>query len=98
MAKKSKSSKKRKQRRTNVPVYAVPTASDDNNAGAKAATVTAARPPISNPLASKDATTDSIDWAKEYPFYAPDMKKLGIIVALMVLLLLAMNVIFIYLL
>ncbi len=97
MAKKSKSSKKRKQRKTNVPVYTVPTESEED-AGAKVATVTTAQAPISNPLASKDATTDSIDWAKEYPFFAPDMKQLGIVVTLMVVLLLALNVIFIYLL
>jgi len=97
MAKKGKSSKKRKQRKTNVPVYTIPT-EDQEDAGATVATATVAQAPISNPLASKDATTDSIDWAKEYPFFAPDMKKLGIVVVLMVLLLLAMNIVFIYLL
>ena len=99
MAKKSKSSKKRKQRKPNVPVYSVPAESaDEDTVSAKpaAAAAVAAQAPISNPLASKDATTDSIDWAKEYPFFAPDMKKLGIVVAIMVILLLALNLIFIY--
>jgi hypothetical protein len=97
MAKKGKSSKKRKQRKTNVPVYTIPTEGQED-AEATVAAATVAQAPISNPLASKDATTDSIDWAKEYPFFAPDMKKLGIVVVLMVLLLLAMNIVFIYLL
>ena len=88
-----KTSKKRKQRKTNVPVYTVPTESQDAETAVAAVT---AQAPISNPLASKNAPTDSIDWAKEYPYYGPDMKKLGIIVALMVILLLALNVIFIY--
>ena len=98
MAKKRKSSKQRKQRKPNVPVYTVPSEAQENAASsaAKPVAVTAAQAPISNPLAAKDATTDSIDWAKEYPFFAPDMKKLGIVVALMVVLLLAMNLIFIY--
>jgi hypothetical protein len=99
MAKKSKSSKKRKQRKPNVPVYQVPTESEDSEqAPAKpvAATVATGQSPLSNPIASKDATTETIDWAKEYPFFAPDMKKLGIVVALMVALLLALNVLFIY--
>ncbi len=50
------------------------------------------------PLASSDATTESIDWAAEYPFFAPDMKRLGLVVFFMVVLLLAMNLAFIYLL
>ena len=95
MAKKS-SKKSRKRRQTNVPVYSVPTTSRENQSKPRQSSVAAARPPISNALASKDATTDSIDWAKEYPFYAPDMKRLGVVVALMVLLLLAMNILFIY--
>ncbi len=94
MAKKSKTSKKRRQRRPNIPVYQVPAESAER-VGEPTATATA-RAPISNPLASKDATTDSIDWAMEYPFYASDMKKLGVVVALMVLLLLALNFVFIY--
>ena len=97
MAKKSKSSKKRKQRKTNVPVYSVPTeSSDEATVSAKPAAAMAAQAPISNPLASKDATTENIDWRKEYPYFAPDMKRLGIIVAIMVVLLIAMNLIFIY--
>jgi hypothetical protein len=97
MAKKSKSSKKRKQRKPNVPVYSVPSDSDQQEAAsAKPAAAVATQAPISNPLASKDATTDSIDWPKEYPFFMPDMKRLGIVTALMVALLLAMNLIFIY--
>ncbi len=97
MAKKRKSSKQRKQRKPNVPVYTVPSEAQENAASSAAKPVTVtAQAPISNPLAAKDATTDSIDWAKEYPFFAPDMKKLGIVVALMVVLLLAMNLIFIY--
>ncbi len=84
--------KRNKKRKTNVPVYAVPTVSQED----KKLVQTAAQPPKSNPLASKNATTDSIDWAKEYPFYAPDMKRLGIVVALMVILLLTLNMIFIY--
>jgi outer membrane biosynthesis protein TonB len=90
-----KTNKKRKQRKTNVPVYTVPVEGQDNEA--TVATV-AAQAPTSNPLASKSATTENIDWATEYPFYAPDMKKLGIVVVLMVLLLLALNIVFIYLL
>ena len=96
MAKKTKSSKKRKQRKPNVPIYSVPAESNIEDAVSAAPDRAVAQAPISNPLASKDATTDSIDWAKEYPFYAPDMKRLGIIVALMVLLLLALNFAFIY--
>jgi hypothetical protein len=100
MAKKGKSSKKRKQRKTNVPVYTVPTENEEDAGAAVAGTTVAAatvsQAPISNPLASKNATTESIDWAKEYPFFAPDMKKLGIVVALMVVLLLALNMLFIY--
>jgi outer membrane biosynthesis protein TonB len=88
-----KTNKKRKQRKTNVPVYSVPVESQDNEA---AAATVAAQAPTSNPLAGKNATTTSIDWAKEYPFYAPDMRKLGIVVALMVILLLALNMLFIY--
>ena len=95
MAKKSKSSKQRRQRKPNIPVYTVPTEAQEDAPSAKPAAVTA-QAPISNPIAGKDATTDSIDWAKEYPFFAPDMKKLGIVVVLMVILLLAMNLIFIY--
>ena len=95
MAKKSKSSKKRKQRKPNVPVYQVPAESTQEVASTPSQVVTA-QAPISNPIANKNATTDSIDWASEYPYYASDMKRLGVIVALMVLLLLALNVIFIY--
>ena len=84
--------KRNKKRKVNVPVYAVPTTSQADKKMAQAANTA----PKSNPLASKNATTDSIDWAKEYPFYGPDMKRLGIIVALMVILLLALNMIFIY--
>ncbi len=97
MAKKRKSSKQRKQRKPNVPVYTVPSEAQEKAVSSAAKPVAvAAQAPISNPLAAKDATTDSIDWAKEYPFFAPDMKRLGIVVALMVVLLLAMNLIFIY--
>ena len=96
MAKKSKSSKKRRQRKVNVPVYQVPAESAEK--AVEEVVVSTGRAPISNPIASKDATTDSIDWAAEYPFYAPDMKRLGVIVALMVILLLALNFVFIYLL
>jgi len=97
MAKKSKSSKKRRQRKVNVPVYQVPVASAEKTAE-QVVTTSPSRAPISNPIASKDATTDSIDWAAEYPYYAPDMKRLGVIVAMMVILLLALNFVFIYLL
>ena len=102
MAKKSRTSKKRKQRKPNIPTYAVPVEKKPSTA-ADAVTPSAtlskgASPVAAAPLASSDATTESIDWAAEYPFFAPDMKRLGIIVLLMVILLLAMNLVFIYLL
>lgn len=97
MAKKSRYNKKRKQRKTNVPVYTVPVEGQADEAAVQT-NVKQAQSPFSNPLASGTATTDSIDWAKEYPYFAPDMKLFGIVVTLMVILLLALNVIFIYLL
>jgi len=97
MAKKSKYNKKRKHRKTNVPVYTVPVESQEGEATVQTS-VTQAQSPFSNPLASGSATTDNIDWVKEYPYFAPDMKMFGIVVVLMVILLLALNVIFIYLL
>jgi len=93
MAKKSQSRKKRKQRKPNVPVYAIPTqesaeqAPQPASAAAAAPTKTA---PVTNAVAKK------IDWAKEYPYFASDMKRLGVVVLLMVVLLLALNLIFIY--
>ena len=98
MAKKSKSSKKRKQRKPNIPTYAVPTEESSPapvEAVAQPQSVTSS-PILSAPIAGKNATTDSVDWSKEYPYFAPDMKRLGYTVALMVLLLLALNLIFIY--
>ncbi len=98
MAKKSssRSRKKRKQRKPNVPVYRVPT----EDAEASASEVAVAPQPsavakTSSPAAAPQAT---IDWAQEYPYFMPDMKRLGIVVLLMVVLLLAMNFVFIYLL
>ncbi len=96
MAKKSKSSKKRKQRKPNVPVYSVPVESKEGEVSAQPVAAVAAQAPTSNPIASKDATTENIDWPKEYPFFMPDMKRLGIVTGLMVALLLVLNLIFIY--
>ena len=84
--------KRNKKRKVNVPVYTVPTTSQADEKLKQVAT----QAPKSNPLAGRNATTDSIDWAKEYPYYGPDMKRLGIVVALMVILLLALNMLFIY--
>ncbi len=93
MAKKSQSRKKRKQRKPNVPVYAVPTKENAEHTP-QPAPVTASAPAKAAPVAS--AAAEEIDWAKEYPYFAPDMKRLGIVVLLMVVLLLALNFLFIY--
>ena len=42
------------------------------------------------------AAETQIDWTKEYPYFASDMKRLGIVVLLMVILLLGLNFLFIY--
>ena len=97
MAKKTKSSKKRRQRRPNIPSYTTPI-EQSTPAEVGAALANGASHIAAAPLASSDATTESIDWAAEYPFFAPDMKRLGIVVLFMVVLLLAMNLVFIYLL
>ncbi|HFQ95185.1 MAG TPA: hypothetical protein ENK30_01310 [Anaerolineae bacterium] len=95
MAKKSQSRKKRKQRKPNVPTYKVPTESAEETKAA-AQPANGGSSILTAPLASTDATTESIDWAKEYPYFASDMKRLGIVVLIMVVLLLALNLIFIY--
>ena len=95
MAKKSQSRNKRKQRKPNVPTYKVPAeAVAETEAAAQPAD--SASPALAAPVASSDAKAESIDWAKEYPYFAPDMKRLGIVVLIMVVLLLALNLIFIY--
>jgi hypothetical protein len=90
MAKKSQSRKKRKQRKPNVPVYAVPAdAKSDEGGSAEAhADVTAAP--------SQETAATTIDWTKEYPYFATDMRRLGIVVLIMVALLLGLNLLFIY--
>jgi len=100
MAKKSKSRRKSKQRKPNVPVYTVPAESQEDDVSSQTAPTAAAAPQTAAATAqlTGDASLDTIDWRKEYPFFAPDMKRLGIVTAIMVLLLLALNFIFIYLL
>ncbi len=93
MAKKSQSRKKRKQRKPNVPVYAVPTEDAKKEASAQPSTH---KGTTSATKAVASSTAKTIDWAKEYPFFASDMKRLGLIVLMMVILLLGLNLIFIY--
>ncbi|HHB90621.1 MAG TPA: hypothetical protein ENK60_04870 [Anaerolineae bacterium] len=91
MAKKSQSRKKRKQRKPNVPVYTIPT---------QEATQPEAQPPTNVAAAAATTTSEAspqhINWAEEYPYFATDMKRLGLVVLLMVMLLLALNFLFIY--
>ena len=94
MAKKSQSRKKRKQRKPNVPVYNVPTEESRQRQAPAQAKENA--PVSTSPASSRDVTIETIDWAKEYPYFASDMKRLGIVVLLMVILLLALNFVFIY--
>ena len=95
MAKKTRTRKSRKQRRPNIPRYTAPTDSPQvQEEPVQAQTTT--KPETSTPRRS--VTTKTIDWATEYPYFLPDMKHLGVVVALMVILLLALNFIFIYLL
>ena len=99
MAKKSKSRRKSKQRKPNVPVYSVPTESQEAVSDQAAPTAVVAPQAVAAPAQlTGDASLDTIDWRKEYPFFAPDMKRLAIVVAIMVVLLLALNIVFIYLL
>lgn len=91
MAKKSQSRKNRKKRKPNIPKYTPPSDSQPTKeADPVQATVTPAAPKRS--LAAK-----TIDWPTEYPYFLSDMKHLGVVVALMVILLLALNFIFIHL-
>ena len=94
----AKKSRKKRQRRPNVPVYSVPVEETEEERAAQPAPATAqvGSAPKTAPIAASNATTDQIDWASEYPYFAPDMKRLGIVVLLMVLLLLALNFVFIY--
>lgn len=92
MAKKTRTRKSRKQRRPNVPRYTAPTDSPQvQEEPAQAQTVTKLE------ATRRTVTAKTIDWATEYPYFLPDMKHLGVVVALMVILLLALNFIFIYL-
>ncbi len=93
MAKKSQSRRKRKQRKPNVPVYAVPTEEAKKAASAQPVTQKAT---TTTSKAVVSTTAKTIDWAKEYPYFASDMKRLGIIVLMMVILLLGLNLVFIY--
>ena len=93
MAKKTRTRKSRKQRRPNVPRYTAPTDSPQvQEEPAQAQTTT--KPEVSR----RSVTAKTVDWATEYPYFLSDMRHLGVVVALMVILLLALNFIFIYLL
>ena len=93
MTKKS-SRKKRKQRKPNVPVYTPPVEGEVAETAAPAV-------PESTPAVSerrrislhvqKGETIDSIDWVTEYPYVMGDMRSMGIVAFLMVVLLLALN-------
>jgi len=90
MAKKSQSRKSRKKRKPNIPKYTPPSDSQPTQeADPVQATVTPAAP-------KRSLAAQTIDWTKEYPYFAPDMRRLGVVVALMVMLLLALNFLFIY--
>ena len=102
MAKKSKSRKKSKQRKPNVPVYTTPSKSQEDVSSQAAPAAATAAPQAtaatSTAQLTGDASLDTINWPKEYPYFIPDMKRLGIVVAIMVVILLALNFVFIYML
>lgn len=101
MAKTPTSSKRRRERRPNVPPYTGPIAPAEEAATAPTATSAAARP-VTRPLASSTRASarssasavpaaGPVDFRKEYAYVLKDLRSMGIVAAIMLVLLVALN-------
>ena len=88
--KSSRRSRKRKQKKTNVPQYTPPTESQAAVEEAVSAQPVTTAPPARAAQIIRSGM-DSVDWHAEYPFVAGDLRSMGIVAALMVALLLGLN-------